>query len=160
MKEHPAGNVIGVGRAAIWYGIEVEGNLAAQDIKTAFIDSQLSTDQLVQLFTKISAGYLEHIFLTENFDAWDQFESKVLPAIKGKHVHITIGTFPKRVDRLLKLSFINDCSIMVRAAMDATWLKKFRKQDQVSVGIPYDLATWCVDDAVRSYPADYLKDNL
>jgi len=154
---HPAGDHIGVTKRALWYGLEVEGPQCLGR-PTAFLDAWPGPDDLRDILGRIDWAEVTHIFLTENFEAFDQFEEALLSACVGGQVAITIGTFPHRVERLLNLYWIRSARLMVRANMEARWIRMLRKDDQVSVGLPYDLVTWSVDSGVRSVPEDYAGD--
>lgn len=156
---HPAGESVGVGKAAVWYGREVEGSLACSTTPTAFIDKALTADQMRDLDAKLVWREVSHVFLTEGFSDWDWFADRLLPACDASNVVITVATMSgPRVEWLLGLDFSAKIRLMVRASFDAPWVSKLRPGDQVSVGVPYDMLTWEVEDGVRSKPADYEGD--
>lgn len=164
MSSHPAGKHIGVDRAAVWYGREVEGQLAkGEPVPTVFIDAVPHPNQFREIVGRLEWKELHHIFLTENFSDWDWFADNVLPVLDSQPeqlYRITIGTAPERLPFLLGLDFIHRCTLMVRVDMKADWIHKLRPQDQITVGVPYKLTTWLVSDGVRTEPDDYLDDKL
>jgi len=154
---HPAGNDVGVGRAAVWYGVEVEGKHAL-GAPTAFIDRWPMESDLIDLLGRLRWREVTHVFLTENFVDFASFAEEILPCCLSERAKVTIATMPDRVLGLLNLSWVAAASLMVRATMDAGWVRRLRAGDQVTVGVPYDLVTWTVEDGVITVPADYLGD--
>lgn len=153
---HPAGPDVGVGRTAIWYGLEVEGALARHRVPTAFIDSvPQDPGDLAELQRRLSTSRVRHVFLTENFTDWAWVQQHVLPRTKG---HLTIAVNEDDVDDRLTWPILWRATLMVRANMRAPWMEKLRANDQVTVGVPYSLVTWAVRDGVRSTPPDYKMD--
>ncbi len=158
MTTHPADPKMTLGRASVWYGPEVEGSLRA-GLFTAFVTRPVYSDEWRALQRSLY-GRVEHVFLTELFDDWGWFVTKLLPLLAEKGLPVTKAIYPRDIEGFSKLSFRSCIDLIVRACDDATWIHLLRPCDQVSVGYPYCLIAWRVGEATKTTPDDYKKDTL
>lgn len=166
--EHPAGAHLGVGRAALWFGTEVEGYHARAGLFTAFLDAPVDEVTTQKLITLCERDTVQQVFLTERFFAWGWFAALLdrLPrrvfftaarAVLEEPVEAT-RSLTAQVEEFFELEFVQRVALVVRASTDAKWLHRLRLMDQVSVGVPYDLRTFGMQEGVHTYPSDYAKD--
>lgn len=165
--DHPlVGAGVGITRGPLWFGPEVEGHLRHTAVHTAFISRALNVPDTLKVARMVRSEEVGHIFLTEIFDGtdnWGWFEQHILPLQAHLRGLITIARFgsPGRgVEEVLEKPWSAKVSLMVRAGSLAPWMAKLRPHDQVSVGVPYQLTTWRVQDGVATVPADYEADKL
>lgn len=137
----------------VWYGVEAEGKYRGQS--AVFIAAKPSNAQFAALASKVNEGKCTVVFLTETFDAWgwlgsrlDQLGAAEIVAGRMLHQLDTFFHLPKQV--------LDRVSVMVRV-FDAALLK-LRPEDQISIGVPYDLRTFEASDGVRTLPEDYHGD--
>lgn len=98
-----------------------------------------------------------HIFLCEEFDAWDWLRDEICPIFSGA---ITIGCRAKDVPRvkLIKAQpFAHRVRVVVRF-FESDVMHYLGPDDEVSVGQPFDLTTFRVGDGIVTVPQDYEDD--
>ncbi len=149
---HPAG----ISTNTYWFGVECEGRHSGK--KTVFLTGEVSAADL----EKILLSGIEHIFLCEDFSAWDWFEKQVLPLVVPSGLSIVHAVYLKNVETILKLPFASMIMLMVRIQSEKFMeiFGSLRDSDEVSIGGPYHLATASVLDFVRTTPDGYTKDHL
>lgn len=149
MSRHPAGCT-----GPLWFGVEVEGPRVGTF--TAFVTDALNARDLHVL--RVSG--VEHVFLTESFEAWGWFAVDLLPAIGD--VPVTVARDVRTVHDEAKLLALLSSEVAARLSVVvrvvAPWLARLRPSDMVSLGVPYSLTTWRVSDGVVTQPHQYLDD--
>lgn len=140
-------------KTRVWYGVEAEGKYRGQS--AAFIACKLSNAQFAELASRVSAGKVTVVFLTETFDAWHWLADRLEQLGAAE---IVAGRMLSQLEAFFQLSkrVLDRVSVMVRV-FDAALLR-LRPEDQISIGVPYDLRTFEACDGVRTLPADYQGD--
>ena len=156
MGSHPAG----VGAASYWFGLEVEGYLARRAPMTMFLACDLSAEELTHATARCQELRVQHLFLTEDFEAWDWFGEHMLPHL-SPFMPISVarrsGSGSHAVEKVLAMPYADRLALIVHV-MPTPWIHKLRKQDQVILGVPYHLRTFCVADGVLTVPDQYKGD--
>lgn len=135
-----------------WLGPEVEGQIAHTRALTAIV--RRPPKHRADL---LNAG-IEHLFLTEDFDAWDWLEDFACLF----HGTMAIGVHHYDIDRLSRvnqLSCRRRLRVLLRYFSDApNTLGMLYAHDEVSVGEPFNLMTFPVPAGVRTFPDQYKDD--
>ena len=144
----------------LWFGPEVEGQ-AMRGVFTAFVAAPLDGEWLDAYLLRLRDGTVRHVFLTETFGdyafAWDWLYEFLIPLIEGV-VPVTVACYSAHAAGLLFAPWAPQVRFLVRASTDAGWIRLLRPNDEVSVGVDYDLLTWRTIDGIRSRPEDYKGD--
>lgn len=139
--------------ARVWYGREVEGRLKSTRLETAFVTERMTFDEMAE-FAKVAPA---HLFITEEFTDWEWFARSLLPVHDGP---ITIGVEATDCERLREIkiaTWSHRVRVMLRFWGPAT-LDLLGRDDEVSVGKPFDLLTFRAGDGVRTVPGEYGDD--
>jgi hypothetical protein len=154
-RTHPAG----LEEAPVFYGTEIEGELTGTP--TAFVRRGLTDEESVALVRRIKADSIEQVFLTESFFEWDWLSDILFPWAAENHPQliVTIGRYTKDMTEFLLLPFRDNLRVIVRF-LDCPWMTDLKSNDQITVGVPYDLTTFRVGDGVETRPSEYEKDTL
>ena len=140
-------------RRAYWFGPEIEGVLASSRTHTLFLAGAVTPEVMHRALVDEAVA---HIFLTEEFNDWSWLEAVLLLLLPRPITVARVGSV-EAIELVLRLPFAAHLTIMARA-QPAPWALLLRVQDQVSVGVDYDLLTFAVEDGVRSVPSDYESD--
>lgn len=135
-----------------WFGPEVEGYLRLLRPYTVVLRSPCVAD-----IGPILDRSPRHAFLTETFSDWDWL-AHFCKQFTGP---ITAGVDATDRDRLVaikRLPYTSRISVMLRYWGPPTFLLLDPK-DQVSVGAPFQLATFRMLDGHISRPEDYEQDH-
>jgi hypothetical protein len=145
---HPAG----LEGAPLFFGIEVEGKY--RGLRTAFVRRGLAAAD----FQKLLDGLCDcdQVFLTESFFAWEWLEKELLPSLHQK-LMVTIARHACDVPDFFSRKVSERIRLMVRY-LDVPWYRRLRMDDEVTLGVPYNLVTFAVDQGVITIAHDYEKD--
>lgn len=149
-EAHPAATVRG---RALWFGPEVEGRYARTRMPTAFVGAELSDDERREL---LLSG-VEQVYFTESFDAWDWYETYLQHALRKLAVAVTVARFPPQVEAFLARAWAREVKLVVHV-LDAPWVHKLRAGDEVSLGVPYHVWSFGLEDGIETRPGDYEED--
>lgn len=142
-----------------WCGVEVEGY--ARGMKTVFLADKIEKEDEFETFISHVVSYADQVFITETFSAWIWYSEKVFPRIAYLARPLFISVLPQNVDGVeyQRATFpaFRNAHLIVRI-FGAQWMKKMRTQDQISIGVPYDLVTYEVVRGVATLPQDYEED--
>lgn len=142
--------------SSYWCGIEVEGREKGKP--TVFIAEKV--EDIEELIIQLVA-YAEQIFFTETFSDWVWYAEKVFPRIAYRALPVFISVLPQNVEGVLyqrrTWSAYKHASLLVRV-FGASWLNRLEPHDQISVGVPYDLVTFTIDQGVVTKPHEYEED--
>jgi hypothetical protein len=147
---HPAG----IAAKGVWFGTEIEGYHFGEP--AVFLARKPT---LVESAAMMHRNF-DVVFLTEDFEDWDWLKtSSLLEAVDMGEVTISCGRYTKQLDAFFALpkEITERVELLVRV-FDSPWIKLLRPNDQVSVGVPYDMSTFAVHDAVVTVPEDYKGD--
>ena len=146
---HP---ILEVEQARAFVGKEVEG-VVCLGLQTVILRDAVSESEWAALLLELP----KHIFLTEQFEAWDWLEQVVLPWAKPRRIVVTAGRMAEQMDAFFALPTSTDVRVMVRF-FDCKWHAMLRHKDEVSIGMPYSMTTIAIGLRHETVPADYLND--
>lgn len=136
---------------AIWWkGVEAEG--AAKGRRALIANSSFPLEELHDV---------EHVFLTERFEAWSWLEAH---AASFTRYSVTKGCFlPQVVSVRYRVADLEEktglhVTLMLRVPVELMKLAVLREDDEVSLGQPFNLITFRCGDGVPSHPEDYADD--
>lgn len=143
-----------------WYGVEAEGsNRGKQSI---YIAEKVEDEEEFERLISAIVAYADQIFLVEAFSHWIWYAEHVFPRIAYRALPLYISVMPNRVDSVCRYreSFpaYKHAHLIVRV-YGAQWLRDLKGTDQVSVGVPYDLVSFSVDQGTKTSPRDYSGDH-
>lgn len=147
--KHP---VDGIEEAAAFVGTEVEGKVCL-GLRTVILRRSVSQAE----WQAVLAQQPEHVFLTEQFEAWEWLEQVVVPWAKEEDIFVTAGRTEAQMDAFFRLPVSADIRVMVRF-WNCPWHTMLRPGDEVSVGEIYNMVTMPVAEGHRTKPADYTAD--
>lgn len=136
-----------------WFGPEVEGVLKAARPFTAIIRRPPEDPRLV---LSHQGRKTEHVFLTEEFDAWEWLES-FLGVFDGP---VTVGCHAKDVERLRTIKSVGPRLRVIARYWSSQVADLLSPEDEISVGEPFDLIIFQVGNGVRTTPEEYEEDEV
>jgi hypothetical protein len=150
---HPAG----LEDEPVFYGVECEGALSGEP--TAFVRRGLSDEETVALVRRIKSDGITQVFLTETFFEWDWLAVILFRwlAENAPTMTVTIGRHAKDMPEFVLLPFRDKLKVIVRF-LDCPWMTQLGSDDEISVGVPYNLTTFRVGAGVETLPQEYERD--
>jgi hypothetical protein len=161
IAEHPAGLDQ---QRRLWFGPEVEGAYAQARTPTAFVSARLCKREVEQILER----KVEQVFLTETFAGhgvswiddydWEWFEKDFWPRLRHDQMMVTVGRYPSQVPAFNKVrGKFAGIRLMVHV-LDAPWVHTLKAGDEISLGVPYHLWTYRLEDGVETKPEHYRDD--
>jgi hypothetical protein len=133
-------------------GDEVEGKVCL-GLRTAIIRRELSLAE----WQAVVEQEPEHLFLTEQFEAWEWAAEEIVPWARSKDIQVTAGRTAEQVDAFFLLPVAEKVRLMVRV-WGCKWHAQLRPTDEISIGEPYHMITVPVSQGQVTVPADYAND--
>lgn len=155
-KDHPSPHI--TPQHKFWYGYECEGDTSG--VCTAILADQLTDDEVLEFTKMITDNLCSQLFITESFDAWDWYCKVLHPVVK--HLGVVVGVLPSTLPAMAMMRLarveLRHFRFILRIWGVDSFLQQLEPSDQVSLGAPYNMITWTIEQGTRSIPKQYELD--